>query len=184
MAETPSTDTAFRTIFDATFEEVRRFCMRRLSGGDVNDAVAEVYLVAWRKLDQVPDGDEALPWLFAVARNVVRNTERGNRRTTRLRARLAREPASAPAEPLLPLIRQAEYDTLAEALADLSASDREVIRLHAWEDLPAPAIAATLGCSVAAAEKRLSRAVNRLRQRYAVRTAAVTGRRAESGGGR
>ena len=164
MPETPATDEAFRAIFDATLDDVRRYCIRRLPPSDVNDAVSEVYLVLWRKLDEAPGGVEALPWLYGVARNVVRNIERSNRRTIRLQARLAREPSDAANE--IPLIRQPDDATLAAAYAELSAADREVIKLRAWEGLSAPAIADVLGCSVAAAEKRIGRAMNRLRQRY------------------
>jgi hypothetical protein len=55
---------------------------------DVNDATAEVFLVAWKKLGLVPAGDETLPWLYGVARNVVRNADRSSRRSGRLVGRL------------------------------------------------------------------------------------------------
>ena len=163
MPETPATDEAFRAIFDATLDDVRRFCVRRLPRSDVNDAISEVYLVAWRRLDQIPA--EPLPWLYGVARNVVRNIERSNRRTIRPRARLAREP-SASRDDDVPLIRQADDEALTAAFADLSPADREVIMLRAWEGLRAPAIAEVLDCSVSAAEKRVARAMKRLRPRY------------------
>ncbi len=99
MGTDPKRDTRFREVYDATFDDVRRFCLRRLPAADVNDAVAEVYLVAWQRLHRVPRGDEMLPWLYGVARNVVRHAERGNRRRLRLTTKATREPIGTVAGP-------------------------------------------------------------------------------------
>lgn len=162
MRTDPQTDTAFRSAYDATFADVRRFCLRRLPVSDVNDAVSEVYLIAWRKIDQIPQGPEALPWLYGVARNVVRHVERANRRRRRLAVKATREPVGSVPDPEVVLVRRAEDEQLAEAIARLSVNDQEVIRLRSWEELTAPAIADVLGCSVSAAEKRIARAFQRL----------------------
>lgn len=62
----------FRTLFDATIGAVRRYVHHRgVTGGRADDVVAETFLVAWRRLDEVPD-DDPVPWLLAVARNVWR----------------------------------------------------------------------------------------------------------------
>ena len=37
--------------------------------------MAEVFLTAWRRIDQIPSGSE-LPWLYGVAHNVVANQQR------------------------------------------------------------------------------------------------------------
>ena len=49
-----------------------------------------------------------------------------------------------------------------DALAALRSADREVLLLSAWEGLPASQIAERFGISTKAAEKRLSRAKQRL----------------------
>ena len=149
-------------MYDTTFEAVRRFCLRRLTVSDANDAVAEVYLVAWRRADVIPPGEETLPWLYGVAHNVVRRIQRSNHRRFRLTARTMREPVETHPDPEVELIRHAEYQELAAAIKRLSSGDQEVIRLRAWEELPAPAIATVLDCSVSAAEKRITRAFHRL----------------------
>ena len=81
MGTSPTTNAKFRRIYDEHFEAVTRYCLRRLPVADVNDATAEVFLVAWSKIDRVPDGGESLPWLYGVARNVVRNSVRSARRS-------------------------------------------------------------------------------------------------------
>lgn len=162
MGTDPAVDAAFREMYHATFDDVRRFCLRRLPVSDVNDAVSEVYLVAWQKVEAIPQGPEALPWLYGVARNVVRHAERASRRRLRLAAKAVREPTGTVPDLEVQVVRRSEDEELAAAIEGLSGSDREVIRLRAWEGLTAPEIADALGCSVAAAEKRIARAFGRL----------------------
>lgn len=70
-------DGRFRRLYVDHERDVRNYCRRRLRTGDVDDAVADVFVVAWRKIESLPIPAEVRPWLFGVARNVVRNLERG-----------------------------------------------------------------------------------------------------------
>src|ERR1700729_3008077 len=56
---------------------------------DAPDAVAETFLVAWRRLEEVPIGPRERLWLYGVARRVIANLHRSARRRTRLAERLA-----------------------------------------------------------------------------------------------
>lgn len=67
-----------------------RYVTRRIVGSDVGDVVAEVFLVAWRRLNEVPT-ESALPWLYGVARLVLANEARGRRRWRELTLRVAAE---------------------------------------------------------------------------------------------
>jgi RNA polymerase sigma-70 factor (ECF subfamily) len=160
---TGSTDMRFRRLFDEAYEPVHRYCLRRLSPSDANDATAETFVIAWRRIDDVPVGEDAVAYLFGIARNVVRNTRRSNRRSQRLRSKLADEPAAASAPADRMLIRNEEDRLLLEALATLSDEDQEILRLKTYEGLDSRQISVVLGCSHAAARKRLSRATARLR---------------------
>jgi RNA polymerase sigma-70 factor (ECF subfamily) len=182
LAESPSSDTKFRQVFDAHLSAVQRYCVRRLRPADANDAVAEVFLVAWRRIGQIPDGDEALPWLLGVSKNVIRNLERSGRRVSRLKAKVEQEPLPANPGPEAQVVRHVEYAEVAAALESLSAADREVIRLRAWEELTAPQMAVVLGCSVSAAEKRMTRASQRLTKAVARRKVSVRPRAIKEGG--
>ena len=162
MAQSPSSDAKFRAIFDAHYPTVQRYCVRRLPVADANDAASEVFLVAWRRRDHAPAGDETLPWLLGVARNVVRNIQRSARRSDRLVARAGDEPRREDPGPEVQVVRRSEFEEVAAALDSLSEDDREVIRLRAWEELTAPQIATVLGVSLEAAKKRISRASARL----------------------
>jgi RNA polymerase sigma-70 factor (ECF subfamily) len=160
MALSPAHDVRFRLIYDDTFAPIQKYCLRRLPLPDANDAVSEVFLVAWKKRSSIPD--DALPWLYAVARNVVRNSMRSTRRWRRVVARVHAEPVYPLPGADVQVVRKAEDDALLTALHTLSDADQEVLMLRAWEDLTASQVAHVVGCSAAAAEKRLARAMGRL----------------------
>ena len=67
----------FRSLFSETYRVVERYARYRgVSGPDLDDLVAATYEVAWRRFDRVPEGDQAIAWLLAVARNHLRNHRR------------------------------------------------------------------------------------------------------------
>src|SRR5262245_33365764 len=90
-----------RERFVACYEEhgaaVLAFARRRVGADAADDVLAETFLVAWRRRGDVPP--DALPWLYAVAGNVVRNRLRSERRRDALQARMAAEPVAAEDEP-------------------------------------------------------------------------------------
>ncbi|GAA3671923.1 hypothetical protein GCM10022224_040110 [Nonomuraea antimicrobica] len=112
----------------------------------------------WRRLDDVPAGESARPWLFGVARRVLANHHRGERRHTALTAR----PASELTAFRHPGQEPAGTDALAEAFAKLPDGYREVLSPADWEGLSVAEIAVVLGCSANAVRIRLHRARRRL----------------------
>lgn len=146
-------DARFNEIYERHFEAVRRYVWRR-DPVIADDVVAETFLVAWRRLDDVPA--DALPWLIGVARNIRLNERRRTRRQTAVSDRLAREPAPITGE--TDTIRS---DVVEAALTCLPERDREILLLSIWEDLDRAAIAKALGCSKANVSVRLHRARRR-----------------------
>jgi RNA polymerase sigma-70 factor (ECF subfamily) len=138
---------------------VARYARHRgLSGHDADDLVAATYEVAWRRLEVVPVGEAALPWLLTVAHNHLRNDRRRRVRERTLVARLpAPESTPPPAEP--PTIGWPEIRRALDALAD---EDRELVLLVAWDGLNPSQAATVLGLSASAARTRLHRARARL----------------------
>ncbi|MGH9214515.1 MAG: RNA polymerase sigma factor [Acidimicrobiales bacterium] len=159
----------FRELFEATYGVVRRYAYHRgASEGVADDVVAQTFLVAWRRLDDVPD-DDPVPWLLAVARNVGRNERRGGRRRLALVHRLAApRPVPPPPEPA----DGAGVQAVHAALAGLDTADQEILRLVAWDDLTPAQAATVLGCSPGAARVRLHRARRRLAAELAKRSSA------------
>ena len=150
-----SADARFRALFDATYSSVARYVRHRgLSGQDAEDLVAATYEVAWRRRDAVPIGEQARPWLFAVALNQLRNHRRKRIREQALLERLP-APENAP-PPLDPSI--VTWRNIREALDTLSADDRELVLLVAWDGLSPAQAGGVLGLTPVAARSRLHRA--------------------------
>ena len=170
MEESPSTELRFNRIYGEHFGAVQSYCLRRLPVADANDAVSEVFFVAWRKIESVPMGEETLPWLYGVARNAVRNSGRSVRRIARLTARLGAVRDVPVAGPETQVVRRSESRRVLNALNGLRPAEREVLRLRAWEGLSASQIADVLGLSLHAAEKRLARAMKRLEAAFGNRS--------------
>jgi RNA polymerase sigma-70 factor (ECF subfamily) len=146
--------TRFESLYAAHAATVARYVQRRSNADTAADVVSEVFLVAWRRLEDVPE--DALPWLLGCARRVLWHQQRSERRRSRLLERLiAATPCSLPAVELTNF-------KLAEALASLSEVDRESLLLTAWEGLTTDQAAQALGCSAPAFRVRAHRARRRL----------------------
>lgn len=153
-------------IYEQYAPDVAAYALRRATGSDAADVVAETFLVAWRRRDVVPDGPDTLPWLYGVARRVLANQRRGNRRSSRLKDRLASQFVAHQAEPA-PLEDEEEFERVVTALRRLSDDDAEILRLTAWEALTPSEIATAMGIAPGTARQRISRARQRLRKQLA-----------------
>lgn len=151
---------AFRRIFEAAFDDLVRYAERRVADSAVDDVVADTFLVAWRRLDELPaEPSEVRAWLFAVARRVLANTHRGRRRSHAVAVRVAAQPQHAGDD----AADVAHRVDLARAFARLTPRDQEVLALVAWDGLSTAEAARVLGISTSACSVRLSRARRRLR---------------------
>lgn len=148
----------FEAMYRACYHDLLTYALRRTARPEVAaDVVADTFLVAWRRIRDVPP-DQARLWLFGVARKVLAGHYRQDRRRVDLAVRLRAELRHVEVE-----ADSADHD-LKAAFASLSESDQEILRLVAWEGLTAEQLAQTLGCSANAARIRLHRA----RRRFAV----------------
>lgn len=136
---------------------VRAFIARRVPIDSVQDLVAEVFVVAWRRRDVMPES--ALPWMYRVARNVVGDNYREVERLRALQRRLASVPAEAAADPAAVTADRAQ---LFAALSSLSDQDRDILLLAAWEGLDPAGIGSVFEISPGSAAVRLHRARRRL----------------------
>ena len=153
-------DMRFTSMFEHHYNEVLAYCARRGTRAEADDAAAEVFAVAWRRIDDI-DWDTARPWLYGIARGVMNNRFRTLKRQGRLAKKVA-STAPLPSDgPELIVVRRAQDSEVVGILELLKASDQEVLMLAAWEELTAPEIAVALGISTSAAEQRLHRAKRR-----------------------
>ncbi len=161
----------YRSLFDAHFADIWRFARRRCdSAHDADDVAAETFAVAWRRRDDMPIEDARL-WLFGVARRVLANERRSAERQNKVRLRLiesAAEEASTDAifEP---------QSVVWDALAVLSAGERDLIIMRAWDGLTIGEIATILGCTANGVSLRLYKARRKMAREMQRKEKPATG---------
>lgn len=154
----------FERIYDDNYELLLGYALRRTdTAEDAADVVAETFLTAWRRLDDVPEGGRARLWLYGTARKVLGNHFRSLRRQRRLADRLRIDlprligDATAASE-------GPDGRAIGAAFARLTVTDRDLLIMVGWEDLDPGQIAAVLGCTRATVRVRLHRARRRFSQ--------------------
>jgi RNA polymerase sigma factor (sigma-70 family) len=154
----------FRVLYDQSLPRVFSFVSRALAPhmAEADDLVAEVYLVAWRRIDDVPPSPEDLLWLFGVARNVVAHHRRSTALRFRLQDRLDRERPVHDSNVEVP-------NEVLVAVRHLPQREREALHLAVWEGLSTEDAAKVIGCSPNAVRIRVHRARRRLTDRLRIK---------------
>ena len=138
------------------------YCLRRSSHADAHEAAAEAFAIAWRRFEDVPDGDAGLYWLFGVARRVLSNQRRGQIRLQSLTRRVG-SLAEAPAPSVETMVvGSTQHQEVMAALQRLQPSDQEILALIVWDEVPRAEASRLLGITEQAAHKRYQRALGRL----------------------
>lgn len=152
----PSKEVLYRTLFDEYWSRVRRHVACFVDNADeVDEIAAEVFVVAWRKLN--PAKPMGLRWFLRVADNKLRDVmRRGQSRTRAIEAMTRGMQASEELHPL-------EALALRQALQSLNARERQVVVLTYWDGLSAGEVSEVLRCSQAAVWTTLTRARQKLR---------------------
>lgn len=162
MVQEMTAEARFEALYRQCADRVHAYATRRAAPAIVDDVVNETFLVAWRRLDDVPE--EPLPWLLGVARRVLANRRRTESRATALWQRLAAE------EPGLSVMSHFDDEIsqrVRRALARLGERDREALMLIAWEGLRVNEAAEALGVPSRTLAVRLHRARKRLAEALA-----------------
>ncbi|MEU8102124.1 sigma-70 family RNA polymerase sigma factor [Nonomuraea muscovyensis] len=159
----PGPERRFEELYLAHYPAVAAYVRRRTdSPDDTADVIAETFTTAWRRLADIPSGDQARLWLYGVARRTLANHFRSEERRSALAVRLRQELTTS-ARP----VSDRERDAAHQAFRRLSPDDRELLSLVGWEGLTTPEIAQVLGCSRGAVRLRLHRARKRLARELA-----------------
>jgi RNA polymerase sigma factor (sigma-70 family) len=152
----------FEDLYRSTRDGLLRYLVRRCSDAEeAADLLAETYLTAWRKLDIVPEGENAQLWLYGVARNLLLRSARRRRVADRLVERLADGLRAADRDQPG---SDAHSHALRRALSALPEHDREILTLTAWEGLAPREIAAVMSISANIVRIRLHRARTRVKK--------------------
>ena len=158
----------FERLYREHFRAVLRFAAARIDAERAKDVAADTFLVAWRRLDDVPAEPRA--WLLGVARKVIAGQYRTETRREALVVRLRGERGGESSEPAEAI---ADRDEVLSAFAGLGEADREILRLVAWDGLTAAEAALVLGVTRLAFAVRLHRARRRLERALAPPPPAV-----------
>jgi len=149
----------FECLYREHAGNVLAYARRRVSSAEeANDVVAETFLHALRRFDDLKD-DNALPWLYAIAWRVLSTQRRAHARQQAIARKIMRQQPAG-----LAAVDDASPVAL-RAFARLSEPDREILTLSVFEELSSGEVAQVLGCSSNACRIRLHRARRRLRAR-------------------
>jgi RNA polymerase sigma-70 factor (ECF subfamily) len=154
---------AFGTVFDRHWRRIHRYCVDR-AGPPGEDLAAETFRVAFTQRSRYDGRDDAAPWLFGIATNLVRGWFRSAARGQRA---LARACDGTEADGLDEMLDRLEAERLgpelASVLGELSAADRDTLLLHAFVDLTYDEIARATGAPAGTVASRINRARARVR---------------------
>lgn len=156
----------WESLYNDHASRVFGYALRRLPREEALDVVAETFLVAWRRLDEVPN--DPLPWLLAVARNTISNEKRAQRRRETLQARLTMTAQRPSDETSDPMEEVGSRQVVTDALRRLPEAEREAFTLVVWEGLNPRQGAKVLGCTPTAFTVRVHRARRRLARELAL----------------
>ncbi|HEX4064343.1 MAG TPA: sigma-70 family RNA polymerase sigma factor [Streptosporangiaceae bacterium] len=158
----------FSALYEQHCHAVYNHCFRRVGSWSLAEEItAATFLTAWRRWDTAPEAaDGALPWLLAIANNMLRNTNRAQRRYAAALARIERPGVVAdPAETVAARVdAERQMAAALPIMGRLPARQRAVIELCVGAGLTVSQAAAALGVPAGTVKSRLSRGLSRLRQ--------------------
>ena len=178
----PAAEFRFTRMYNDHYDSVLAYAGRRVGRTEAEDIANDVFVVLWRRIDEVDAGTQ-LAWLYGVAYRTIGSRLRGAKRRRRLIDRLGGLGHTNDESPDQIVVRREQDRTVLEALADMAPKDSEILRLATWEELSAPQMAVVLGCSPDAAKQRLSRARKRLAGRLSSRNSSITSTESTAKGG-
>lgn len=153
-------------MYTTHHRRVYAYVRRRVDSDVVDDVVADVFMTAWRRMADAPDGDEALFWLYRVAQLVTSSHWRRIRRRKNLDSKLSGVRPTSGISVLDQIVVREEVREALEILNRLNRNDREILKLSLWEQLDSEEISRVLQIEPAAARQRLARAKKRLAREY------------------
>jgi RNA polymerase sigma factor (sigma-70 family) len=157
----------FALLFDRHAPRIQRYVVRRLGLDAADDIVAETFLLAFQHRESYDLArDDALPWLYGIATNLIRRRHRQEVRLYRALARTGADPVTAPFTDQVEhrVTAAAASRRLAAGLAKLPAQHRDALLLVAWGDLSYQETASALGIPVGTVRSSLNRARNKLKR--------------------
>ena len=149
---------AFGAIFDRHWVPIHRYCVVR-AGTPGEDVAAETFRVAFDQRGRYDGRDDARPWLYGIATNLLRELFRRTTRGERALRRSAHELEVDPFEGTLDRLEAERLaPDLAAVMATLSPVDRDALMLHACAELTYDEIARATAVPIGTVRSRIHRA--------------------------
>jgi len=165
-----------KALLEEHAPRVYRFALRLTNNHqDAEDLTQETCLRAWRHRGRLRDVAAVRVWLFTIAANLWRDWLRRHKRRPRAIDTLDDDQRAPTPPPERGLMAQEDRDRVVEALERLPSRQREVLYLHAWEQLSLGEMAEVLGISVDAVKSSLSLARRRMREWLRTATHSASG---------
>jgi RNA polymerase sigma-70 factor (ECF subfamily) len=152
----------FESLYAKHRLEVLAYCTRRIGAAEAPDACSETFLVAWRRIDDIPEPPKTLPYLYGVASKVLSNNFRALHRRSRLEALLGVLGVAPSPDPSVLVIQNSRDEEILAAVRRLKPRDREIVMLYTWEELSRETIAEIMGLTRAAIDQRIHRSYQHL----------------------
>lgn len=156
---------AFGELFDRHARAIHRYARARTSETVADDVVGDTFLIAFQRRDSFDLAwDDAAPWLFGIATNLIRRHSRVESRTYRALQRSGAPPGThdSTLESAERMDAALGVSKLARTLRALPAIDRDTLLLYAWGDLSYEEIARAMDVPIGTVRSRLNRVRRRL----------------------
>lgn len=145
-------------IWDRHGDALHGYCLRLLGDrADADDVVADVFLVAAQRLDQLRDPSALRAWLYAISRRAVQQRWRQRGRTVPVDPQGATVMNQVGTHDDAPLGAGDAAELLAAAAAGLPVKDQELLALTLGADLDTTEVARITGESTNAVSVRVTR---------------------------
>lgn len=157
---------AYAAIFERHFDALFGYAARRVGSQLAEEIATETFAQAFdRRRSFDFDRDDAAPWLFGIAANLMRDRWRAEERQLRAWERAGAErPADLDTDSVLERAdASAAGPVVGLALASLDARDRETLTLFVWAELSYDEIAEALAIPAGTVRSRIHRARRQVR---------------------
>ncbi|QAV70175.1 sigma-70 family RNA polymerase sigma factor [Salinibacterium sp. UTAS2018] len=156
---------AFGELFHRYAASLHRYVARRAGEPLADDVTSETFLIAFERRATFDLGrDDARPWLFGIATNLIHRHRIAEARTLKSLERAAAEPEYDNSPNVDEIVdAQREVKKMARRLRRMSSGDRDCLLLFAWGDFTYEQIAQSLEIPVGTVRSRMNRARRILR---------------------
>jgi RNA polymerase sigma-70 factor (ECF subfamily) len=159
LAARAGDEAAFARLYERYGRIVHALLLARVAREEIDDLVQDVFLTAWRRLDDLRDPAAFGGWIAMIARNRAIDAHRRAPHLVELPENLPAPGAKAPIE------SEAEARAALEAIRSLPEAYRDTLMLRLVEGLTGPEIAERTGLTPASVRVNLHRGMKRLREK-------------------